>query len=109
MATNTKESGLEQHITDYLVKNNGYTLRTSKNYDNVNCVDTDLLFQFLERTQAKALDKIKHYHKDLYKQKIIKRLNDQIKAKGIIEVFRKGITEGNTGTKLQLDTILKTV
>jgi type I restriction enzyme R subunit len=89
--TNTKESGLEQHITDYLVSANGYVLRTSQDYDNVNCVDTDLLFQFLETTQPKAVEKLKRYHKDLYKQKIVKRINDQIKQKGIIEVLRKGV------------------
>ncbi len=100
--TNTKEDGLEKHITDYLVNNNGYLLRTSKEYDNVNCVDSELLFQFLEDSQPKAVEKLKSYHKDLYKQKIIKRLNDQIKAKGIIEVLRKGIVDGFTDTKLRL-------
>ncbi len=100
--TNTKESGLEQHITDFLVSVNNYVLRTSQDYDNVNCVDTDLLFQFLENTQSKAVEKLKRYHKDLYKQKIIKRINDQIKKKGIIEVLRKGVTDGFTDTKLRL-------
>jgi len=100
--TNTKESGLEKHITDYLVSVNGYVLRTSGYYDNVNCIDTDLLFQFLEKTQAKAIEKLKRYHKDLYKQKIVKRINDRIKAKGIIEVLRKGVTDGFTDTKLHL-------
>ena len=93
MSTDTKEKGLEQHITDYLVSANGYVLRTSGDYDNVNCVDADLLFQFLEITQPKAVEKLKRYHKDLYEQKIIKRINDQIKQKGIIEVLRKGITQ----------------
>ena len=50
MSTDTKEKGLEQHITDYLVSANGYVLRTSGDYDNVNCIDTDLLFHFLEKT-----------------------------------------------------------
>lgn len=100
--TNTKESGLEQHITDYLVSVNDYVLRASQDYDNINCVDTELLFQFLENTQPKAVEKLKRYHKDLYQQKIIKRINDQIKQKGIIEVLRKGVTDGFTDTKLRL-------
>ncbi len=77
-------------------------LRENKAYDNVSCLDIELLFQFLEATQPKALAKLKTYHKDLYKQKITKRLNDQIQAKGIIEVLRKGITDGFTDTKLHL-------
>lgn len=100
--TNTKEDGLEKHITDYLVSENGYVLRTSKEYDNVNCLDSELFFQFLEDTQPKALEKLKRYHKELYKQKVIKRLNDQIKTKGIIDVLRKGIVDGFTDTKLRL-------
>ncbi|MGB1207224.1 MAG: type I restriction endonuclease subunit R [Chitinophagales bacterium] len=100
--TNTKENGFEKHIADYLVENNKYVLRKNDDYDKINCIDSDLLFQFLEATQPKALAKIKRYHKDLFKKKIIKRLNDQIKLKGVIEVLRKGIREGFTDTKLHL-------
>ncbi|MCD9563405.1 type I restriction endonuclease subunit R [Tenacibaculum maritimum] len=100
--TNTKENGFEKHIVDYLVNTNDYVLRTSKNYDNVNCVDTEILFQFLETTQPKAIEKLKRHHKELYQQKIIKRINDQIKLKGIIEVLRKGVTDGFTDTKIRL-------
>lgn len=100
--TNTKENGFEKHIVDHLVDSNNYVQRESSNYNNINCIDEDLLFQFFEETQAKALDKLKRYHKDLYKQKIVKRLNDQIKLKGVIEVLRKGIVDGFTDTKLRL-------
>ncbi len=100
--TNTKENGFEKLITDYLVVENGYVLRTSKDYDNVNCVDAVLLFEFLEETQPKVIEKLKRYHKDLYQQKIVKRINDQIKQKGIIEVLRKGVTDGFTDTKIKL-------
>lgn len=102
MSTNTSEKGLEEHITQYLVDENKYIQRENKVYDNINCIDSELLFQFLEATQPKAVAKLKNYHKELYQQKIIKRFNDQIQAKGIIEVLRKGITDGFTDTKLQL-------
>jgi len=101
-STNTKEDGLEKHIVDYLVENNNYVQRLNSNYDNVNCIDEELLFDFLEKTQTKALEKLKRYHKDLYKHKILKRLNDQIKQKGVIEVLRRGIVDGFTDTKLRL-------
>lgn len=100
--TDTTEKGLEAHIAQFLDEQNNYLLRENKVYDNVNCIDSELLFQFLEATQPKAVAKLKTFHKDLYKQKIIKRLNDQIQAKGIIEVLRKGITDGFTATKLNL-------
>ena len=100
--TDTTEKGLEVHISQYLTEENKYLLRENKAYDNVSCIDSELLFQFLETTQPKAVAKLKVYHKDLYEQKIIKRLNDQIQAKGIIEVLRKGVTDGFTDTKLHL-------
>jgi type I restriction enzyme R subunit len=100
--TNTKENGFEKHIVDHLVNTNGYVLRTSQDYNNINCVDSELLFQFLDATQPKAVEKLKRYHKELYQQKIIKRINDQIKLKGIIEVLRKGVTDGFTDTKIRL-------
>ena len=100
--TDTTEKGLEAHIAQYLVDENNYLLRENRVYDNVSCIDSELLFQFLEATQPKAVAKLKSFHKDLYEQKIIKRLNDQIQAKGVIEVLRKGITDGFTDTKLNL-------
>jgi type I restriction enzyme R subunit len=100
--TDTTEKGLESHIAQFLVNENGYVNRENIAYENVTCLDSELLFQFLEATQPKAVAKLKTYHKDLYKQKIIKRINDQIQAKGVIEVLRKGITDGFTDTKLHL-------
>lgn len=102
MSTDTTEKGLEAHISQYLVEGNEYLLREYTAYNNVACLDTALLFQFLEATQPRAVARLKTYHKELYEQKIIKRLNDQIQAKGVIEVLRKGITDGFTDTKLNL-------
>lgn len=101
-STDTTEKGLESHINNYLVDENDYIQREGKDYNNITCLDEDLLFQFLSSTQPKEVEKLKRYHKDLFKQKIIKRLNDQIKVKGIIEVLRKGIVDGFTDTKLRL-------
>ena len=100
--TDLTEGGFESHIATYLVEENKYLLRDNKAYNNVACLDTALLFQFLESTQPKAVAKLKTYHKDLYETKIIKRLNDQIQSKGVIEVLRKGITDGFTSIKLNL-------
>ena len=44
--TDTTEKGLEAHISQYLVEENKYLLRENKVYDNVSCLDNELLFQF---------------------------------------------------------------
>jgi type I restriction enzyme R subunit len=54
MSTDTTEKGLEAHIVRHLADENGYVLRENKAYDNVACLDKELLFQFLETTQPKA-------------------------------------------------------
>jgi len=102
MGTDTSEKGLESHITNFLVDENGFIQRGSQDYNNEFCLDEQLLFQFLEDTQPKAVEKLKRYHKELYQQKIIKRINDRIQSKGIVEVLRKGVTDGFTDTKLRL-------
>jgi type I restriction enzyme R subunit len=65
MTTDTTEKGLEAHIAHYLSNENGYLLRANTAYDNVACLDKELLFQFLEATQPKAVAKLKASHKDL--------------------------------------------
>ena len=102
MQTDTTEKGLETHITDYLVNVNKYIQRDSADFNSATCLDEELLFQFLDATQPNAVAKLKNHHRELYRQKVIKRLNDQIQSKGIIEVLRKGIVDGFTGTKLNL-------
>ncbi len=102
MGTDTTEKGLEAHISNYLVEGNGYVLRDRSAYHARECVDRELLFRFLEDTQPIEVAKLKAYHKELYEVKILKRLNDQIKAKGVIEVMRKGIKDGYTDTHLDL-------
>jgi type I restriction enzyme R subunit len=66
MTTDTTEKGLEAYISQYLVEENKYLLRENKAYNNVSCIDSELLFQFLEATQPKAVGKLKTFHKDLY-------------------------------------------
>ena len=111
MTTDTSEHGLESHISQYLVDEQSYLLRENSDYDNVNCIDKELLFRFLENTQPKAIAKIRQYHKELWKEKVVslinKRITDQSLVKempigGVINLFRKGIVDGHTNTKLQL-------
>lgn len=102
MSTDTSEKGLETHISQYLADSNGYLMRENKFYNNIECLDIPLLFKFLNDTQPNAVAKLKNFHKDLYEQKVVKRINDQIQAKGVIEVLRKGITDGFTDTKINL-------
>ncbi|MCB0000152.1 MAG: hypothetical protein KDE56_30520, partial [Anaerolineales bacterium] len=85
MSTDTSEKGLEALITEYLVNQNQYILGTPQDFDKAYCLDKVQLLAFLEATQADTLTKIP------YQAKLLQRISDQIRDKGIVELLRKGI------------------
>jgi type I restriction enzyme R subunit len=87
--TDTSEKGLEIIIENYLVNTNGFDKSESKNYDRDLCINTKILFEFIQQTQPTSYDKIVQRGKD----KFLKRLKTQIKQKGIITLLRKGIKD----------------
>ena len=103
MKTDTTEKGLEAHITQHLCLVNAFEERHHRQYNRVDCVDEDLLFNFLQTTQEKEIMKLQTIHGSNYRSKVLYRLNNQIKTFGIIEVLRKGITDNNIKLKLFFD------
>ena len=101
--TDTTEKGLESLITNYLEKENEFVVREFDKYNRTDCVDEDMLFKFLKDTQSEEFDKLQAIHGSSFREKIIYRLNNRIKAEGIIEVLRKGITDTNVKLKLFYD------
>ena len=85
----TSEKGLESIIEEHLIKNNGYRQSYSTNYDRDPCINKKLLFEFLEATQSSAYDTILKRGE----HKFIKRLEDQIREKGIIKILRNGVKD----------------
>jgi len=109
MKTDTTEKGLEQYITQYLCLVNAFEERHFNNYNRTECVDEELLFNFLQATQEKEVMKLQAIHGSNYKSKVLYRLNSQIKLIGIIEVLRKGITDNNIKLKLFFDKPVSTL
>jgi type I restriction enzyme, R subunit len=89
MSTDTSEKGLETIIEKHLTEVCGYRQSYSADYDRDLCINKRLLFEFIKQTQPSAYDTIVKRGED----KFIKRLAEQIKAKGIIELLRKGIKD----------------
>ena len=58
MPTNTKESGIETLIVDWLVNHNGYEQGTNADYNRDYAIDETRLFRFLKSTQSDAMDKL---------------------------------------------------
>lgn len=100
MTTDTTEKGLESYITSHLVEKNGYILRNYVEYDREYCLDTHLLISFLEATQKNELERLKRIHGESYRYKIARRLTNLIRAKGVIEILRKGIVDNGVNCEV---------
>lgn len=85
MTTDTSEAGLESLITDYLINHNQYIAGNAQDHDKALCLDRAQLLAFLQATQPQTLAAIPQ------QDKLLQRLSDQIRDKGIVEVLRKGI------------------
>lgn len=99
-STNIKEIAFEELITNYLVESNGFVQRFYNNehsgaYDVRECIDVPMLFDFLEKSQPKEVEKLKENHGEGYKAKFLLRLQKEIKEKGIVSVLRKGVKDLN--------------
>ncbi|MGG3269860.1 DEAD/DEAH box helicase family protein [Priestia aryabhattai] len=88
-----KERAFQTVVKEYLTTENGYLEGTNHDYNSQYALDEKQLFSFLEETQGKALAKLKEIYKVQYKQKILFRLNTELKRRGMIEVLRKGIKD----------------
>lgn len=90
MPTNTRESGLEALIVNWLVDENGYEQGNTADYNKDYAVDEVRLFRFLEATQPKQMEKLQTATNDLKRQQFLDRLRGEIAKRGVIDVLRKG-------------------
>lgn len=93
MPTATKEINFEEEIESYLLNHHWYIKRYPWDYDKDFCIDKEMLFEFLDKSQHNAFTKLKEYHGDLFEKKFLKRLFEEIKVRWTIDVLRKGIKD----------------
>lgn len=91
MFTNTKESGLESLIVNWLVEHNGYEEGKNADYNKEYAVDETRLFRFLQDTQPDQMDKLGVFKSDQKKRQFLNRLQGELAKRGIIDVLRNGI------------------
>ncbi|WP_027309454.1 type I restriction endonuclease subunit R [Caloramator sp. ALD01] len=104
MSIDHTEKGFETNIEDYLININGYRKRNLKEdaletFKKI-AIDVDILFEFLESTQAKEIEKLKNVYKSSYKEKIIERINRELNKRGLIDCLRHGIKDYGVHLKL---------
>ncbi|OAV73086.1 Type-1 restriction enzyme R protein [Bacteroidales bacterium Barb6] len=89
--TNTKESGFESLIVNYLVEENGYEQGANEDYSREYAIDEKRLFRFLNDTQAKELAKLGVNDSNIKRTQFLNRLQSEIVKRGIIDVLRRGL------------------
>jgi len=89
--TNTKESGLEKLIVDWLVDQNGYEQGTNTDYNREYAIDETRLFRFLADTQLNEMDKLGVFKNEQKKRTFLNRLQGELAKRGIIDILRNGV------------------
>ena len=98
MATNTRESWFEELFTRSLVDDNGFVQKRysgdhTDHYDRTQCIDTKVLWEFIQATQPLEVEKLKFGYGENYQAQFLKRLQKEISEKGILHVMRKGVKD----------------
>jgi len=92
---NLNEAAFEKYVEKVLVELYGYRKRNSdKHYRKEYALDPDLLFEFLEKTQVEKIQRLKDIHGELMKEKLLERIDGEIKKRGLVDVLRKGVSQG---------------
>ncbi|WP_421383361.1 type I restriction endonuclease subunit R [Bacillus salacetis] len=112
MAIDYSERGFEENIEESLIQSGfserkltGQALASFKKY----AIDVEVLFQFLEVTQEKALEQLQKVYKEQYKAKIIDRLHKELGKRGTIDVLRHGIKDYGVTLKLAFNKPVSTM
>jgi len=90
-STDTSEKGLETLIEKSLIETSHYLKGQPNDYDRIYCIDKTKLLQFLRHTQPQEIAKLETKYQAKFEQKLLQRISDQIKIKGIIDILRNGI------------------
>lgn len=97
MTISYKEKDVEQEIEESLIQS-GFQKGNPHDYDKVSGLDLNALFDFLFSTQQEKMEKLQSQNKEKYKEVFVKRVDDEIKRRGLLDVLRHGISIFQIGT-----------
>src|SRR5690625_3936105 len=88
--TSLQASGYQRRILE------GQALNDFKTY----ALDVEMLFTFLENTQPKHVERLKQIHGANYERNVLRRLDQELNRRGVIDCLRHGIRD--RGVRLRL-------
>ena len=100
------ELKFEEYIEQNLLKHGFKSLSKTtseesyEKYDRVNCLHTHQLIEFIKKSQPDPWKKLLEIHGSSVEEKVIKRVNEEITNRGLIDVLRGEVTD--RGVKIKL-------
>lgn len=86
------EKGFEEYVEEHLLKSR-YVKGNPNDYNKEFALDTKILFDFLEDTQPKKMERLREIYNDQYQFKVLSRLNRELNNRGMVDVLRHGIKD----------------
>ncbi|WP_334948066.1 type I restriction endonuclease [Nostoc sp.] len=96
----SQDIDLEALIEKSLLTEAAYIKGESGDYDRNYCIDKTQLLQFLRQTQPTQVTKLETSYGKRFEERLFQRISDQIKTRGIVDVFRNGIKAGEVSLTL---------
>ncbi|MDE0582012.1 DEAD/DEAH box helicase family protein [Planococcus sp. A6] len=94
------EKRFEEDIESFLLNRGGYEKRDMSGYEKEKAININELIAYIEATQEKEWGKyIRTYQSDA-RDKLFKRLNQEINTNGLLYVLRNGIRDRGTWLKI---------
>ncbi|MCA6363512.1 MAG: type I restriction endonuclease subunit R [Bacteroidetes bacterium] len=94
------EKAFEENIEHWLLTEGGWKALPESGYDKKLALFPDVVFEFLEATQSKALAKLAKIHGTQLRPRLLSRLSEVAAREGILSVLRNGFSEYGIGFRL---------
>lgn len=92
---NLKEIEFEKHIEKELIRLHNFRKRNAEtDYDKETTFDRKLLFEFFHSTQSSKISRLQEISGDALEDRLVRRIDEEISRRGIIDCLRKGVEEG---------------
>ncbi len=93
------ETDFEDHIEQHLNRS-GYRSLQSSHYNKSRCLIPSETLRFIQMTQLEEYQKLERQYGEDTPQKLMLRMSNQVKSRGVLDVLRKGVKDRGCDFKL---------
>ncbi len=93
------ETDFEDHIEQHLNRS-GYRSLQSSHYSKPLCLISSETLRFIQMTQLEEYQKLERQYGEDTPQKLMLRISNQVKSRGVLDVLRKGVKDRGCDFKL---------